>query len=356
MRIRAISLEQFRNYNKNDFSLDKNLTVIIGPNGAGKTNILEAISLLSAGRSRRVSREEEMVQIEAPFARVVGQYDNKDTFEVIIQRQEGSTRVRKTFKVNGAIKTGSYFVGISKTVIFGPEDIRLVAGSPARRREYIDGVLSQAHKGYRSNLLKYGRILKQRNKLLEQLQGQVLHTIQESQLTFWSAQLVEMGEIIQNKRKDFFEYSKEHLKDVSSDLYAEGYHLELQYRPNFISESRLSDVKTKELVIGTTQIGPHRDDFDFVLKNDNEMYLKGYGSRGQQRTGVLCIKVLELQYLQDKTEEKPILLLDDIFSELDDEYREAIESVAQEQQTIITTDDDRSIPSIIKERAQIIEL
>ena len=354
MLVNSIKLEFFRNYKKQTFEFDDDTTIIVGPNGAGKTNILEAIVLLSTGRSTRVAIEKDLVNVDSQYARVIGNYDNGDKLEIGLQVNPNSSRIRKIYRVNGAPRSGAKFIGTSKTVYFAPEDIRLVAGSPSRRREYLDRVLSQTSKDYYSSLLKYNRIVKQRNKVLEQSQGQILHNIYRTQLEFWNDQLLLYGKIIQNARKNFFEFANEHLGEISKGLYQDSLSLELEYMPNYLSEAKLESVFRKELLRGTTQVGPHRDDFIFHLNKAGRVFdLKSYGSRGQQRTGILCLKVLELEYILSTTGVTPVLLMDDIFSELDSEYRSHVESIVKDHQTIITTADIHSVPFNLKKSAMI---
>ena len=352
MEMRTLQLQNFRNYKKAVFNFDEKITIITGPNGSGKTNILEAVMLLSLGKSQRVSLERELINVNSDFARLVGHFDSDTKLELAIKQKENSKRVQKIYKVNNVAKTAHQFIGNSKTVQFAPEDIRLVAGSPARRREYLDRVLTQVDRDYYKNLLSYNKVLKQRNKLLDQVRGQVLYTTHESQLSFWSEQLINLGQNIQKTREEFFEFAENNLKEISDDLFADESYLVLKYSKSEISALLLESVRQKELLMGVSAIGPHRDDFKFIATNKHEFDLKAYGSRGQQRTGVLSIKILELKYIENKTKEKPILLLDDIFSELDTHYRKAVESVTKSQQTIITTADSNSVPKSIKHKAK----
>jgi DNA replication and repair protein RecF len=231
-----------------------------------------------------------------------------------------------------------------------------VAGSPLRRRDYLDKVISQVDYQYRKALLDYNKILKQRNKILEQVKGRFVSGMYETQISFWNDQLVLKGEYLQNARQDFFRFAEENLKSISELLYKHGYVLRLTYLKNHISHEKLRAMKDKEINYGTTLIGPHRDDFEFIITNSSEMNLKSYGSRGEQRTGVFCIKVLEINYIEHKTNEIPILLLDDIFSELDEYHREAVKKVITNHQTFITTADLKSVPDEILKIAKTIQL
>jgi len=352
MLIRRIELENFRSHKKSRFEFSKNVTIIVGLNGSGKTNLLESIALLSLVKPVRSGLEADLINIDSNFSRVVGIYEDCDGDEVkleaILNKKPDSNRVVKTFKVNGAQKTAVQFVGQSKVVFFAPEDIRLVAGSPSRRRDFIDRILSQVHYDYHKALLKYERVLKHRNKVLEH--GH------EAQLLVWDSQLLGSAQVVQNYRKKFFSFSDQNLKDISVNLFSDGFSLSTQYIPSVLSQDSLLRSRQRDLLYGTTQFGPHRDDYSFILKNHHVLDLKHYGSRGQQRTGVLCMKILEDKYIKENSKVSPILLLDDIFSELDENYRSAIENVINSNQTTITSADINSIPDSIKNNAKIITL
>ncbi len=358
MYIRALKLKQFRNYIKKEIEFSKDLNLIIGPNGSGKTNILEAITTLSLGKSNKAVKTADMINVSYDFASITTILDNNDKLEVIIQSIENSSRASKTYKINGAIKSQTKFAGHLKSVYFGPEHIRLIAGSPSRRRDYLNQMLSQIHYDYRKALSLYNRVLKQRNKLLESVKGQVLLNIHETQLDFWNSQLLSSGMTLQKFRHDFFRFANENLPKISKSLYDEKFTLKLNYLPRTLSEEAFKKVKKREILYGTTKIGPHLDDFEFVLvSSDGEFPLKNFGSRGQQRTGVLCVKVLELDYIKkDEANEIPVLLLDDIFSELDKDYRDALKDIIKKQQTIITTADKNMVPKDILKTAKVLNL
>lgn len=341
-------MQNFRNYIKREFKFSDGVTIIVGPNGIGKTNILEAVQVLSLGKSSWAVAERDLVNIDSSVGRVAGWLKNGDKLEIAVERKTDSNRILKVCRINGSVKRLATFTGNLRSVRFAPQEIRLVAGSPSRRRDFLDNVLGQIDSSYSSCLSKYNKVVCQRNK--------VLHTIHESQLSFWNDQLVKNGQLIQKKRQEFFDYAKSHLREVSQSLFAKGYCLSLEYRENAISHDKVQRILQKELATGVTQCGPHRDDFSFSIKNEKSLDLKSYGSRGQQRTAVLAIKVLVLKYFEEVTHDLPVLLLDDIFSELDDHYRQAVESIIKNQQTIITTADIKTVPETIKSSARLINL
>ncbi len=355
MQISKVEFANFRNYPNASFEFPNGTTVIVGSNGVGKTNILESVMVLSTGKSPRASLEQELINLDSQIARVIGYTDENDKLEVVIARKSESRRVQKIYRINNAQKTSTDFVGRIKSVMFAPEDIRLVAGSPSRRRDYLDRILSQVHREYRVSLSKYNRVLKQRNKFLESIKGQILKELHQAQFDIWDTQLLDSGQVVQNYRNKFFAFAETHLEKISSQLYKDAF-LSLIYLKSELNEGRLRGIKQRELFYGTTQIGPHRDDYDFIMNNKHHYDLKGYGSRGQQRTGVLALKILEIQYIQEESGENPILLLDDIFSELDEEYRAAVKTILENRQTLITTADINMVPQDIKDKSTMIEL
>ena len=332
MLIKKIQLKNFRNYTNKEFDFDPSITLIQGNNGVGKTNILEALYLLSIGKSCRAVTEKDMINIDGEIAFTTGFFDDDTKLEVVIAKSL-TARAKKIYKKNNTVKRAKDFVGIFKSVLFNPEDIRLIIGSPLRRREYLDVLLSQAYPEYYKNLNKYQRVLKYRNKLLEQKAPSLY-----AQIEVWDNQLIETGIVIQKYRREFFDFAKKHIQEISHELFGNNYELEIIYHNVLINKESLFFYLKKDMNTGHTSIGPHRDDFDFMLRNTGHtLDLQNYGSRGQQRTAVLAMKIIELKYIEDITGVKPTLLLDDIFSELDDNFRDHIVKVMAKYQTIVTS-------------------
>lgn len=339
--INKLSLINFRNYTKKSFVFSGNTTVITGPNASGKTNILESIYLLSTGRSFKARKEEEMVNYNADIARVT--HEGEAKLEVVITRGKidiGAERPekvpRKKLLVNGVPRHLYNFAGNLKVVIFGPWDMEIVTESPSVRRNFLDAVLCQVDREYRRTILSYEKGLRQRNKLLYQIREEGMS---RNVLTFWNQLLVKSGDYITSKRREFIDFANGLNHEKISAKY------QLEYDPSTISESRLLDYKDEEVSAATTLVGPHRDDFMFKIENGNESDrdLARYGSRGEQRIGVLWLKLAELAFIEKVTETKPTLLLDDIFSELDHEHRDLVVEVCKNQQTIITTADEHFV-------------
>lgn len=315
MKLTSLTLQNFRSYSNKTFEFSAGTTIIFGANAAGKTNILEAIMLLATGKSFRADREAETIQWEKDFSRILGRIDDL--------KLELFHQPLKRFLVNGVSRRMIDFVGNLRAVLFWPEDLELVTDSPSYRRKYLDSVLVQVDREYRRNLFSYERGLRQRNKLLDLIQE---GKASRSQLLFWNQLLVKAGEYITNKREEFLAYA------VSYHVLGSTYNA--KYDKSIISESRLAQYKDEEIAAKSTLVGPHRDDFFIFEKN---IQLSKYGSRGEQRLAVLWLKLAQLAFIEKYTGTRPILLLDDIFSELDTTHRKVILDVTKQQLTIITS-------------------
>ena len=333
MYLSTLILQNFRNYKKKVFNFGEKTTVLSGDNSVGKSNILEAIFLLATGTSFRADRDEEMILYGQEFGRVKGKMKDKE-LTVFLAKP-------KRFFINDVAKRKMDFVGNLLCVLFRPEDIDLVLGSPSLRRQYWDSVLGQVDREYRRCNLSYHKGLRQRNKLLEKIRD---GEAERKQLLFWDNLLIKNGEIITQKREEFLEFVNRGLKGNR----AIGQRLEYDY--SRISPARLEQYADNEVWAGKTLVGPHRDDFKFIVQRKNKAAkdLSIYGSRGEQRMAVLAVKLKEFEFIEVKTGERPVLLLDDIFSELDHENREEVFKLLEKQQTIMTTADEHLIPKKLK--------
>ncbi len=345
MLLKTINLQSFRSFHKKAFDFDEKTTIIVGPNASGKTNILEAVNLLATGKSFRAEREEEMIMNREDIARVVGKVsgglggsEGGDLEAVLTRGLINDSRVaRKKLSVNGVARRMYDFVGTLHTVLFGPWDLELVTESPSRRRKFLDNVVPQVDREYYRSLLSYEKAVRQRNKLLERIRkGEA----QRSQLLFWNQLLIKNGNYLTDAREKFINFA-----NSTPQLGSENFSLEYDRSP--ISESRLEQYAEQEIASATTLVGPHRDDFIFKSTIDTrERNLAIYGSRGEQRMGVLWLKLAELAFVEVKGGQRPVLLLDDIFSELDHKHREVVMSVLGQQQTIMTTADPDMIEGL----------
>jgi DNA replication and repair protein RecF len=318
--IKALKLSDFRNFRAKTLEFSDRITTIVGPNASGKTNVLEALYLLSTAKSFRAKLEVEMIKYEQDLAKVKG-----SDLEAMITRGDNGWPKKKLL-VNGVPKRTIDFAGNFKAVLFGPWDMDLVTESPSIRRKFLDSVLSQVDREYRRSILSYEKGLRQRNRLLFKIREE---GILRSQLLFWNQLLIRNGDYISIKRQEFIDF-------VNSEDSPSNTHFRLEYDKSVISEGRLEQYKEEEVAAATTLVGPHRDDFIFFEGKRN---LASYGSRGEQRMGILWLKMSELNFIEAKTEVRPTLLLDDIFSELDHEHRDIVMELSKKQQTIITTAD-----------------
>lgn len=307
--LQSLTLQNFRNYSKKSFDFGDNATLIVGPNATGKTNILEAVYCLATGKSFRAEEERELIREGSVFAKATA---DEGRLEIVWDNRD---RLQKLYRVNGVGKRMVDFVGNLRVVLFSPADIEIVANSPSTRRKYLDSVLSLVHKDYRIAAHIYERALRQRNRLLWRVREEHLS---RTQLEYWDKLLIGNGGIVHDRRREYLNF------------------LNFPYSHSIISEDRLKKYAAEEVAAAMTLVGPQRDDFT-VVKNGKNLHT--FGSRGEQRLAVFDIKLGELAYVEKMTGEKPVLLLDDIFSELDHANRHHILKVIPKQQTIMTTTD-----------------
>lgn len=322
--IKRLVLQTFRNYSKKSFEFGPGTTLLVGPNAVGKTNILEAIYSLATGKSFRAELEKELIKEKELVARV-----EADGLEIVWDNRE---RFQKLYKINGVGKRQIDFVGNLRVVMFAPQDIEIVADSPSTRRRYLDSVLTLVFRDYRVASHIYERALRQRNRLLWRIREENLN---RGQLQYWDELLINNGKTIHDRRKDYLDF------------------LGFPYDHSLISKDRLEKYASEEVASATTLVGPQRDDFTVVKNGKN---LHSFGSRGEQRLAVFEIKLGELAYIEKVTGEKPILLLDDIFSELDHANRHRILEVIPKQQTIMTTTDLHLVEKAAVKNFEVIEL
>ena len=347
MEINSLQLQNFRSYKKQEFKFASGTTLLVGPNASGKTNLLEAVYLLATGKSFRAGVEREMISYGKEIARVKGKVKSEEGMEeleiLLTTGQVGGEKVaKKKYSINKVGKRRMDFVGRLRCVLFGPEDLEIIVDSPSTRRNYLDNVLEQVDRDYRRSSLSYQKGLRQRNKLLEQIREEGKS---RSVLFFWDKLLIENGEVITQKREEFIEFINQQ-PDYFGDL-------NLVYDKSVISPQRLEKYAGEEVAAGMTLVGPHRDDFRVMMKKRS---LHTFGSRGEQRTAVFSLKLGELEYVAERTEERPVLLLDDIFSELDHERRKRLLEVIPKQQTIITTTDIHLVEPAHRRKVETLSL
>ncbi|RJR29447.1 DNA replication and repair protein RecF [Candidatus Microgenomates bacterium] len=341
--LKKIKLTNFRNFKSYELSLSRDTSVIVGANATGKTNLLEAIYLLSTGKSFKARVEEEMINYDEELSRIEGEASDSNKLEIVLTRgfiERGSMHektARKRLTVNGVGKRLVDFSSNFTTVIFRPQDMDLVTESPSTRRRFLDALLSQVDYEYRRSLLSYEKGLRRRNKLLWNIRE---NGVSRSHLYFWDKLLIKNGEYLQNKREEFVDYMNNY-PQINEKKYA------IEYDKSAISDSRLKQYASEEVSAATTLVGPHRDDMLFLM--GRKIDLAKYGSRGEQRMAVLWVKMVELAFIREKNKSEATLLLDDIFSELDRAHRELVFEITRPQQTIITSADPHNIEGLAKQ-------
>ncbi len=352
MILRSLVLQHFRNYTQAKFDFDEHMTVVVGPNTAGKTNLTEAIQLLSTGKSFRGQSDRELIQFEQEIARVqgligenelgirnyeLGEGDSSTKLEVVVLSPEiNNGRFGKKFLMNGVGKSRNGFVGHVPVVVFRPEELDIVIAGPSLRRQFLDDVLQNIDREYYQAIGGYEKALRQRNALLR-LTREMGYKNHE-QFAYWDELLIRYGSIMHQKRKELIEYFNATQKDVVE--------FAIIYDHSIISQERLQQYESEEIASGNTLVGPHRDDFYFLMKDKKSKTrdVKTYGSRGQQRLVVFQLKLLQIAYTAEALQVKPLLVLDDIFSELDTGHIELVLEKIAGQQVIMTTTHKEFLP------------
>lgn len=347
MILKSVSLENFRNHKKSSFEFSKDITFIIGVNTSGKTNLLESISYLTSGKSFKGAKEEDVILKKQNASRIRGNLDDLD-LEVIIVLEEGAEKAKKKYLVNGVSKSRINFAANLTSIMFSPSDLDIVTGSPHLRREFLDEVLQQTDKDYRYAAISYHKALRQRNALLNQ--ARELGRRNEKQFDYWDTLLINTGSVITQKREEFINFLNKSQKEIFDFV--------ITYDKSVISKERLLQYKGQEMGAAITLVGPHRDDFNISMfddKTSSTADVKSFGSRGQQRLVVLQLKLLQLEYIEKILGERPLLLLDDIFSELDSGHIAHVTEMIGQQQSIITTTHAEFVKGKLKS-ASVIEL
>jgi DNA replication and repair protein RecF len=331
--LKELSLDNFRNQDRATFAFSPRSNLILGVNTVGKTNILEAVYLLSSGKSFRAEASRQMISWGKSFSLVEGEVVNDKSASRLSLRliREGKL-TKKVFLIDQAVKKRREFISILGAVLFLPDDTRIITGSPQRRRNFFDEVLGRIDWRYWRSLSLYRKALRQRNRLLDKIrQGQAT----ASELFYWDQALAKNGEYLLEKRREFALFVERFFRQQKHQLLST---LSLSYLPSPVTVNLLASCLSKDLQFGWTSIGPHKDDFclqsqQFRTPDKN---LAFWGSRAQHRLGVLGLRLAEISFLEKKDQKKPVLLLDDIFSELDDENRELIVPLLKRYQVIVT--------------------
>jgi DNA replication and repair protein RecF len=394
MRVRHLSLTNFRLYARLEADLPAGPLILVGANAQGKTSLLEAIYYFATAQAHHAASDRQLINFLAlaaretlPFAKLVAEVAHRDRqrrveIRVILDPvNNGDSRLRKEIYINGVKKRVSELAGLVNVVLFLPQDLAIVEGAPADRRRHLDIALCQVNPAYNFALGEYGKVLTQRNALLKMLQDSPGHAGVEAQLDFWDVKLCEHGALLIAARAAALAEMEALASAIHRDLTGGAEGLRLAYHPAFdpaaaphgqlglpmdvpvhrlgippeeIQErlkQRLHTTRAEEIARGMTLAGPHRDEIRFVA---NGIDVGTYGSRGQARSVVLALKLAEVEWMRARTGEWPILLLDEVLAELDTQRRrDLLNRLGGAEQCIMTTTDLNLFPPEFPPRAQI---
>jgi len=342
MNISSLRLTNFRNITDLSLEFPYKMIGILGENAQGKTNLLEALYLLSTGVGWRTSIDTEFIQFDQSFARVDGTIgDDQTRLTLTIERSENSTSAKKGYIVNDVRRKKETFISYFPTVLFHPEDLVLITGSPAQRRKVLDEVLIQAFPYYAHLSSQYGKIVVSRNCVLEAIRE---GNAKVDQLVYWTDMLVKLAAEVYKFRYSFFEFvgtdnSKftfRYLPKIHSEYLSHDEHF-IKHMEKSI-HTIIEENPHKEIMSASSQYGPHKDDFEFMHENRD---LSLFGSRGEQRAATFAFKKMQLEFVEKIRATKPVLLLDDVFSEFDRPHRAELWNLTLGFQTFISGTEDR---------------
>ena len=332
MYIESIQLKNYRNYESLDMKLDKGTNILYGDNAQGKTNILEAIYLGGTTKSHRGSKDREIIKFEedeSHIRMVVSKKNMKYRIDMHLKKNKA-----KGVAINGLpIKKARELFGIVNLVFFSPEDLNIIKNGPGERRRFIDLELCQLNAIYLTDLSNYNHIVNQRKKLLKDLafRPELMDT-----LDIWDLQMAEFGKKIIQARAKFIEKLNEIIQDIHRNLTGNRETLQLVYEPSVTAESIEQEIarnRERDLKFKLTTIGPHRDDLCVMV---NGIDIRKFGSQGQQRTAALSLKLSEIYLVKEVVKDTPVLLLDDVLSELDSNRQNYLLNSIHDVQTVIT--------------------
>lgn len=332
MIIESIELKNYRNYDELHMDFNQGTNILYGDNAQGKTNVLEAVYVCCTTKSHRGSKDKDMIQFDRDESHIKLTI-RKDDVPYRIDMHLKKNRA-KGIAINGVpIRKASELFGIVNVVFFSPEDLNLIKNGPSERRRFVDLELCQLNKLYVHALVQYNKVIVQRNKLLKELMFRPEYV---STLDVWDIQLVQYGKEIITYRREFVTQLNDMIFGIHRQLSGEREVLKLVYEPNVeiedfeavLKKNRNQDIKQK-----TTMTGPHRDDISFII---NEIDIRKFGSQGQQRTAALSLKLAEIELVKQLVHDYPILLLDDVLSELDGNRQDHLLSSIDHIQTVIT--------------------
>jgi len=384
LHVTSLLLTNFRNFRHLDLRLSPHVTVVLGDNAQGKTNLLESVYLLATTKSHRASTDRELVnqsvlQDDLPFCRVCAEVERsrgmlKLDMSLVLEtpalagapvRPEEPSRpvsVRKRLRLNGVGRRAANVVGQVNVVMFTAEDVQLVSGAPSLGRRYLDLVSCQIDPEYTRRLQRYNRVLLQRNHLLRSIQE---HRARPDQLDFWDGDLAENGSYVVTKRQRLAAELSAMASGIHEELTGRAAEFQLTYETNVPlpggfaePEPRyhqaLDQARNREIAQGMTLVGPHRDSIHFFVDG---MDMARYGSRGQQQTVAVALRLAEARYMEGQVGDAPILLLDDVFAELDRVRRQhLLAAIGAYQQVLITATDLECFEPSFLDRADMLRV
>ena len=346
MIIKSVELKDFRNYDSMELHFDPSTNIIFGDNAQGKTNILEACYLSGTSKSHKGSYDKDMIRFGEKEAHIRTIIEKKGRdYQIDLHLKKNKS---KGIAINQVpIKKAAELFGYLNIIFFSPEDLNIIKNGPGERRRFIDIELCQLDKIYLSNLTNYNKILNNRNRLLKDIH---FNPSLRSTLDVWDEQLVSYGKKIIKRRREFIDEISGIVHDMHYKISGEREELKISYEPDvedFLFVDELFRVKEKDLKFGTTSVGPHRDDLKFTI---SDVDIRKFGSQGQQRTCALSLKLSEIKLVEEMISDKPVLLLDDVLSELDSTRQNYLLNSLYDTQTIITC---TGLDDFVKNRFEI---
>ncbi|MDD6202195.1 MAG: DNA replication/repair protein RecF [Lachnospiraceae bacterium] len=338
MIIQSLELSDFRNYDSLDITFDKGTNILYGDNAQGKTNILEAIYVSATTKSHKGAKDKDIINFDKEESHI-RTYLNKDGIETRVDMHLRKNKSKGIAIDGNKIKKAAELLGLLNVVFFSPEDLSIIKNGPAERRRFIDMELCQLDNFYLYNLNHYNRIVNQRNKLLKDM---YMNPSLRDTLTIWDSQLVSYGSKIIERRIQFIEQINRIIYDIHKNLSGEKEILRIQYEPDITIEKYEEELfknQERDIRLKQTTVGPHRDDISFMVSKkgeEKELDIRKYGSQGQQRTAALSLKLSEIELVRKITKDTPVLLLDDVLSELDSNRQNYLLNSIGDIQTIIT--------------------
>jgi DNA replication and repair protein RecF len=355
MFLKNLQLENFRNHTKLELSFSTGTTIIVGPNAIGKSNLIEAVFIISTGKSSRSDKQAQVVQLGKNICRVKGKIseasgDGGEEMELeVVFAKSSSDFLQRKYIINGVSKRRLDFSGRIPVVGFSPLDLDIVAGAPGVRRRFLDEGIEAIDNEYRHAQLEYSKALRQRNALLQEARDSGVRS--EERFLYWDGLLIKSGGVITGKREEYIEYINSRKKEF--------FDFDLTYDKSEISRARLDKYKGAEVGAGVTLVGPHRDDFIVKARNrqsGEEEEVRYFSSRGQQRLVALELKLSQIALIDDRLDTRPILLLDDVFSELDESNINRVLDLMNIYQTIATTTHKEFVGKQKLQEVKMIEL